>query len=568
MRRLTTVAGIVAGFVIYSSVVSVVGQTPAPSIDPSVLAGHRLSDYKPQLLSRHANRSSLRSPTDSVSILVAYWAAVPQSNQQAFLWSINKNFGCNDTLTLDRVGLSIIDLYDATTDSFLSLGRCVQVRVDSVFFPFIHAKNPATAEALDTLIVHVRLLSPQGAPTGTILKSDTIIIDSLFKLFPPDAQGVGVYARNFDVLLPVPFSGVGIQVEFMGPATDTLYMIAAYEDICSGVCYATSSRLSHPNSFFYLNYPGTLCNMYSDGMLYIDCNENGKSDPGDCELFPLQYFDIQAQLTVFVPQGILGGATAAVSPSSTVCSGDTISITLTTGADSAAWQGPGIISRQNRGRSITAVPTAVTGSPTKETKNYVYTLYDSLAGAICTGPSDTVSITVFEDKPFAIIYVVSQSGNAVMFTSDSSLYDPVTCVWDFGPSANPSASLGCGNKLVQFPPGTHTVTLIAQNPCGSDTAVRTISIGTTATEDINKAETPVVIAQDHTQPSIIYLLAKKPFHATVEVADLTGKVVLQRKVSLLQGEHETVKLSGFAPGSYLVKVSGEGVQEVKHLFIR
>lgn len=78
----------------------------------------------------------------------------------------------------------------------------------------------------------------------------------------------------------------------------------------------------------------------------------------------------------------------------------------------------------------------------------------------------------------------------------------------------------------------------------------------------------IIYPNPSTESVTLNLNLKSPQQITIEITDLTGKLIRSRNVGTLQGETiQTINVSGIAKGTYLVRVVGEQATEIRKIIL-
>lgn len=187
-----------------------------------------------------------------------------------------------------------------------------------------------------------------------------------------------------------------------------------------------------------------------------------------------------------------------------------------------------------------------------------------------SGQSLTASVTVTEDPvPSAAASVASTTGLDVTFDNTSTT--ATDYLWDFGDGSGTSTD--ATPTYTYSDGGTFTVTLIASNSCGSDTAyvdaepvADSINIGITPTELAIGME----LYPNPTQGIVTVALSDvKGLNGTLEVINLAGQRVFVKELSSVGVEmKERVDLTQVEAGVYFVKVTTVNGQRTQKLLVQ
>jgi PKD repeat protein len=198
--------------------------------------------------------------------------------------------------------------------------------------------------------------------------------------------------------------------------------------------------------------------------------------------------------------------------------------------------------------------------------NYEVYVYD-----VCTGdtslPAGPLAVsTASSPKPTAsFVWTVTPTlTNATAAFDASGSTGGTTYSWDFG---NSSTGTGVNANGTYTANGTYNVTLIVSNACGSDTLTQAVTVN-----GIGVAEAALAASfQAYPNPtrgkvalsfSLMYSNA-----ATIEIMDLSGRVVWVESAEVNGTYHKELDLSSYAAGVYLVRVSSEDGVVARRLIV-
>jgi hypothetical protein len=194
--------------------------------------------------------------------------------------------------------------------------------------------------------------------------------------------------------------------------------------------------------------------------------------------------------------------------------------------------------------------------------NYSVTATDSYG---CSS-SDDFGLTVLEEPTAAITQ--THSANAYFFDGTSSLYisQNTTYLWDFGYNGQTATT---PTAQVVYPwsdpnaPTTYTVTLSIDNGCGTDVDQMDITPDPLGIDAI--AEGSFGLYPNPATDNVNFILGSAASaQGTVQVLDLAGRTLSSQIIAAGQLTGE-VNVSDLASGSYLVKVSVDGITSVNTL---
>jgi hypothetical protein len=154
--------------------------------------------------------------------------------------------------------------------------------------------------------------------------------------------------------------------------------------------------------------------------------------------------------------------------STTVCSGESVVLTAEDGYDSYLW---------SNGATTQSITVSTSGS-------YFVTAAAELG---CDAVSNDVVISIIQPPTAAFTYDQIEPQNTVQFTYTGAFANDFT--WIFGGGVTSTNQ----NPIYQFPfEGTWPVTLIATNPCGSDTLESEVEVIKIGFEDIDGVSVDVL----------------------------------------------------------------------------
>lgn len=278
--------------------------TTHPNANRKLTQAQRQQIKQMQPVTNHASQRSNQHLRMDYAAFDDSIGTLQGDNIQSYEWAINKNFPDdsfnNYNLKWGYVALdSFIDYYSLQTFAFPT----GSYQLDSIYIPIRHVHNSGQ---YDTLIVTEYARTNNSLPSvdgagllnGTVLHADTFRVNSAL-----------TSGYQYIVLRPnVNIAGgqhVGIGINFHGPLTDSLFMIADHRDKCNAACaaYPTFAPSSYYNMIFF-NLGNSLGGVFGpSNSLYYDCNGSGSYEASACENFYLQNFNLSAFVTANVVQG-------------------------------------------------------------------------------------------------------------------------------------------------------------------------------------------------------------------------------------------------------------------------
>lgn len=247
---------------------------------------------------------------------------------------------------------------------------------------------------------------------------------------------------------------------------------------------------------------------------------------------------------------------ASISGSTSVCAGSTTTLT----ADANAY---GVQPYSYTWSSSSVVLDNITvGAGT-----HSVTVTDNSSPALTV----TASVTVTADPvPVAIATVTSTDDLEVTFGNTSTT--ATDYVWDFGDGSNTSTDVTPTHTYASE--DVYTVTLIASNGCGADTAY--VDAEPTAPDSINVGITSTELAismklyPNPTQGFVTVALSDvKGLSGTLEILNLAGQRVFVKELRSAGVEmKERIDLSAVQSGVYFVKVTTINGQRTQKLLVQ
>jgi hypothetical protein len=225
----------------------------------------------------------------------------------------------------------------------------------------------------------------------------------------------------------------------------------------------------------------------------------------------------------------------------TVCAGDTISLSSNTAYTSYLW------SDSSTGSTLSATTTG----------NYSLTVMDG-----CGAGTESVSLT-FTPGPTAS-FTSSTTGLSASFTNNSTGSSP-TYLWDFGDAgtstfANPSHTYAAN--------GTYTVTLTVTDACGTSVFTSTVTVSGVA---IDPAIGFDIAVYPNPAKNAATLSATLPAaqHLKFSVLNALGQVIVAEDLGQQAGEFKhSFSLQGFSDGIYFVRLETENGPITARLTVR
>ncbi len=200
-------------------------------------------------------------------------------------------------------------------------------------------------------------------------------------------------------------------------------------------------------------------------------------------------------------------------------------------------------------------------SASTDPTGYYYYFYDwEVVPSSCSSPAARYDMLVFNSKPSAD-FTQQVNNSQVIFTNNTIQAD--SYYWDFG-DGNTSVKAG---PVHYYPDtGTYQVTLIAANPCGTDTFSSTIAIETTGIEDFTQSN--IRIYPNPAEEHIFIEINNPKTDAVIRLYDMNGKRIMREKEIRTNIEAYKLSLTGLSAGIYVLKIlSGDEVLRRKIIVI-
>jgi hypothetical protein len=186
-------------------------------------------------------------------------------------------------------------------------------------------------------------------------------------------------------------------------------------------------------------------------------------------------------------------------------------------------------------------------------------------GPLDGSPADTLGL---DNHPIAKFrYETDTTDHLRVRFTDLSYYRPEDWKWDFG-----DGDTFDGRKPYwhSFPKnGTYNVCLTVRNENSSNTVCRKITIGTTATDDLNPQSSKLNIVSIFPNPveteMLLTISEYIPEHGVLELYDMMGRVVLSKRV---YHGWNNIDLTHLVNANYFYKVSDKGYQIHSGQFVK
>lgn len=220
-----------------------------------------------------------------------------------------------------------------------------------------------------------------------------------------------------------------------------------------------------------------------------------------------------------------------------VCAGEPITVTATPGFDTYTWVGPGVSGSGNTA-TINIPPASVTTQP----DTFTIHVTGQLSSTGC-GASGELTVIAYKTRPYASFVLNATPGDPTVTVDNTSLY-ATECLWDFGDGFVTNNCEPLSHTYSSL--GSYTITLIASNPCGSDTIQRTVTL-TDA-----QVPNPAYRVTYYFDGQTLYLDNLDAAGTRLQILDVSGKVVMHQM--LTGAERATLKLDHLPTGVYQVRL--------------
>jgi hypothetical protein len=230
----------------------------------------------------------------------------------------------------------------------------------------------------------------------------------------------------------------------------------------------------------------------------------------------------------------------------TACEPNGVTLTTATGQGGYEWLQNGVLNTSlGTSNSITIT----------QTGNFKVRVTDNG----CTGVSNVVAVTI-KPLPQASFIAVKDTGcnGIVRFINTST--NSSTYQWNFGDNTQQVNFTNATHTY--FTSGNYTVTLVAQNSCGSDTAIVPVNgvcsvIGSIL--DVNSSDN-VAIYPNPTNSKITLTFENVDARLMkVEIVSITGQVLFTETKNQFHGKfQQEIDMNKFAQGVYFVRIVTDG----------
>lgn len=164
-------------------------------------------------------------------------------------------------------------------------------------------------------------------------------------------------------------------------------------------------------------------------------------------------------------------------------------------------------------------------------------------------------------KAMAIFTAGSPNGGMVTFSNNST--NAAKYKWDFGASGNADTSSEANPVYIYTANGTFNVMLVAINPCGNDTLVKTVTISAASVKNAYKSSVYRAYPNPASNELTVEFLNRSSQAGTVMIFDAKGQVVATENVT----DKTKFNLSELANGLYILRVSYNNVTYTDKLII-
>ncbi|MCD6367099.1 MAG: PKD domain-containing protein, partial [Bacteroidales bacterium] len=341
----------------------------------------------------------------------------------------------------------------------------------------------------DITLVSVEVnASTAGNRTIALQNSSGTVIDQRTINIP---AGISRINLNFDI-------PAGTHYKLVGPVSPNLYRNNAgcnYPYAVGSDISITESDASSSTSYYYYFY-------------------NWEITTGEC---------ISGRTAVNANIIIPNNITLSTSGNTSICDGDSVTISAPAGATSYLWY-----------------PTSETSQSINATAAGNYYVMYSIDS--CLEYSDTVNISILDYYPIANFSYTS-SALTVTFNNQSQYGN--TYFWDFG-DGNTSTDT---NTTYTYPAdGTYIVTLIVNNTCGSDTITQTITVTSVGIQSNNLSE---ITLYPNPANSDIMIESNQVVITNFKIYDIYERLVMENKTnnSIIR-----INIQDLAKGVYFIKL--------------
>jgi len=177
-------------------------------------------------------------------------------------------------------------------------------------------------------------------------------------------------------------------------------------------------------------------------------------------------------------------------------------------------------------------------------------------GPLDGSPCDTLGL---DNHPIAKYrYEADSTDHLRLRFTDLSYFRPETWSWDFGDGSPRMSTQSPYHTFAQN--GTYRVCLTVSNENSSNTSCRTITLGTSSSDDEAISRADVSLFPNPVQDYLLITLGEYvPAHGQVMIYDVTGRPVITQRIYYGQN---SVDMSGLPAGMYVWKVL-DGAYEIK-----
>ena len=229
-----------------------------------------------------------------------------------------------------------------------------------------------------------------------------------------------------------------------------------------------------------------------------------------------------------------------------------------------ASQGAGLTYNWNFGTDA-SVASATTQGPHSVSYSSVGTKNITLNVSGTNGNDNTTYAVEVVDQPVAdFTWAYDYTNNIMAFTSTSDYVQ--TIKWDFGDGTSSSNTLKPDHS---YPVGEHfEVTLIVENPCGSDTMKTFVNTWPVGIDDKDQAGNLQFYPNPAQQTLNLLVEADQAQEVEVVMYDVRGSEVYRKVVEITQGlNKQAIDIDQLSAGVYIVKAKGKSIEKIEKLIV-
>lgn len=259
-----------------------------------------------------ANRSQTVAFPIDYGLADIIYADQKSTTERLITFEMNTRYKNTDNLTLRYMAVLFDSLIDADFNAKLINHyprKLSTVTLDSLDVVFIHTNTTGNNDSIRFIVFDRDSVRIVGTGANASLENnkvwDTVIVTNTSLPKNITVSGTPTYTA-FTTYPNKTFAKgktFGVRVEFAGDTANKFQPLSFFRDDCGQACIAAPTAAGF-NSLYYINYQHpTQGNISGINNLAADCNQNGRTDPENCEEFYVQNWWVVPAVTLNVDYG-------------------------------------------------------------------------------------------------------------------------------------------------------------------------------------------------------------------------------------------------------------------------